>query len=1339
MPDAFDFTANTVLTFVQGTPIPVDTRTVEAVHFNPTVTGDFNNDGLLDVVMAHNYRTVGILLNQGDGTMGPETVLSEPWWRVDENIGATSVTAADLDGDGNLDLVITLYDDHFIGRMVQLMQGNGDGTFSLWPSDGYNAATDGNGSDGIIDGVVLTSNGTNPMCSVVADFDHDGLPDIAVGTNNGAWSIDVLQQLAGNQFLAVDSNPAGQNPQFMATADFNEDGYTDIVAGALYTGVMIFLNDADGTVDLTRYGQTYIGPRFHYVATGDFNGDGHQDWVARGEHSTSVFVYYGDGTGSFPTHVELQAAGENGLIATGDINGDGVDDIAMASLTSSTVDLFLSDGAGGLLARQSITLDAAPNGITLGDFDGNGSTDIMVGRADETAQILWNAAVTVTPANFTLDENSPDGTLLGTIAASGTGPFLWEIVAGNTDLDGDGTGAFAIDAATGALSVADADDLDFERLTGFALQVQASTTAGESDTATVQVDLRNLDEAGNDRPELADASFDLREYSAVGTVVGTLAASDFDTDDTLTYTILSGNADADGDGIAAFALDAASGVLSVADADEIDTALAARFSLQLQVTDAGGLSDTAEVTVALDPVNVITGTEGPDVLNGTAGADDIFGLDGNDTIRASLGADRIDGGAGADRLLVNASGTSLTLTDTALSGSGFSTSLTGIERATLTHENGTEDVTLDASGFTRGPVALRGGAGNDLLIGPTQDGNILQVNRFEASGGVDTIIGGAGSDMIVTTGTDAVVDFSGMLEFWPDPLGAITFFSGIETMWFRGFDRIAVYDARAFDGLTTIMEVGMPLSYVGGGGAFDIMRTSVSGTHILTDTELIFPDAVLPPGWGEGWDPTVTFVVGIDAAEMAGRNLADMIDASAFTGQYVVLDGGGGDDTLIGRAEGIDRVRAMADTDFVLTDTTLTGEGSDQLFDIDEAQLIGGAGANVIDVSAFTGALTVLEGGGGDDTLIGRADGIDYVRARGNADFVLTNTQLTGPDTVSLIDIDHARLFGDEDDNRIDASAFSNGRVLLYGEAGNDTLLGGSGNDVLEGGSGDDLLIGGTGVDRVRGAGDVDLTLTDTTLTGLGTDTLDSIEHADLTGGLGANVLDGSAFSGALVIFDTGGGGDDTLIGRAAGLDRLRASGDLDMTLSDAAFSTQRGTASLIAIDEARLIGHAGANRFDASAFTQGTVLIAAGAGSDTLLGGTQDDWLQGEAGDDQLQGGLGRDQLSGGSGADSFVFLTTADSALSAALRDVITDFDGVAGDRLDLSAIDADTGTAGDQAFLGLTLGDGFDGTLGAHALFFDRTAGVLYGEVDGDGAADFSIALRGLAELLLDWIVI
>jgi Ca2+-binding RTX toxin-like protein len=151
-----------------------------------------------------------------------------------------------------------------------------------------------------------------------------------------------------------------------------------------------------------------------------------------------------------------------------------------------------------------------------------------------------------------------------------------------------------------------------------------------------------------------------------------------------------------------------------------------------------------------------------------------------------------------------------------------------------------------------------------------------------------------------------------------------------------------------------------------------------------------------------------------------------------------------------------------------------------------------------------------------------------------------------------------------------------------------------------------------------------------------------------------------------------------------------------------------------------------------------GNDTVTGGAGGDLLYGDDSDfnaggrDLISGGKGDDSLHGGTGADTLIGGAGADeligalendTFVFLKAADSKVGHS--DLIDDLE--AGDRIDLSAIDADTTQAGNQAFVHV---EALDGHAGQLAMSYDGGSDTthLVADTDGDGAADMEVLILG-----------
>lgn len=235
----------------------------------------------------------------------------------------------------------------------------------------------------------------------------------------------------------------------------------------------------------------------------------------------------------------------------------------------------------------------------------------------------------------------------------------------------------------------------------------------------------------------------------------------------------------------------------------------------------------------------------------------------------------------------------------------------------------------------------------------------------------------------------------------------------------------------------------------------------------------------------------------------------------------------------------------------------------------------------------------------------------------------------------------------------------------LRGMDGNDSLSGGAGTDTLEGGSGADRLDGGTGIDVLDG--------------GLGND----IYWVD---NLGDTIINEVAFSS--------GGGIDTIYSTV----------DFTMNVNFEVLRLE-GTDDLVGIGSSlgeALVGNAGAN---------------------SLVGNFGNDVLWGRGGDDTLIGGHGSDTVVGQAGADVIVINDVVESQASVGGRDYINGFvNGT--DLIDLSGVDADTGTAGDQAWVFVGT-DAFSNTAGE--LRYQSYGGnwnIISGDDDGDGVADLQI---------------
>jgi FG-GAP-like repeat/Abnormal spindle-like microcephaly-assoc'd, ASPM-SPD-2-Hydin/FG-GAP repeat len=262
---------------------------------------DFNRDGKPDLAVGgydtNSTGTISLLLGNGDGTFTPGSILklrAVPY----------SVSVADLNGDGNLDLILGQYLD----SSISVLLGKGDGTFDV----GATVAVDPNGYF---------------FGLPVGDFNGDGKLDVVAG--------NVV--LLGNGDGTFSVKPTGlYGFKEGVVLDVNGDGQLDLVATDFGGGVAMYQGNGDGTF---TYANSYPTNVSSALAVGDFNGDGKLDVFVPDEDPYTglleAVILFGDGMGGFTVN-RIHFGDENILtsIAVADFNGDGRLDVAFASPVS---------------------------------------------------------------------------------------------------------------------------------------------------------------------------------------------------------------------------------------------------------------------------------------------------------------------------------------------------------------------------------------------------------------------------------------------------------------------------------------------------------------------------------------------------------------------------------------------------------------------------------------------------------------------------------------------------------------------------------------------------------------------------------------------------------------------------------------------------------------------------------------------------------------------------------------------------------------------------------------------------------------------------------------------
>jgi len=410
---------------------PIVTGVTTAIGVNIAIA-DFNGDGIPDIASS-NSSAMEVALGKGDGTFGQTIVTAI------ENLDA-HFAVADFTGDGVLDVAFS-YNSN-----IYLFQGNGDGTFSPGPVTGSLGgavvlAADLNGDgrpDLVLSGLGIALNlgggafgpvecyqGLNFDTGVAGDFRHLGRQDLVVGgdfyPNDGPGQFHAPRSfpitscdgcyLAAGDFnndgnldaAAVSSGevlvysgtgggnfsgfrkssfslPENELTNIAAAADFNGDGKLDLAVGSgnyvkVKGQVAVLSGNGDGT-----FGKPYVvytGYPVYGLVTADFNGDGHAD-MAIGT-KTGVVVMCGNGAGGFTTTAAIEGISNSSSLAVADFNQDGIPDLATAS------DIYLGNGDGTF--RHAYTLPQAGASVRTGSFMTAGVIDLVT--SDGYNIIVW--------------------------------------------------------------------------------------------------------------------------------------------------------------------------------------------------------------------------------------------------------------------------------------------------------------------------------------------------------------------------------------------------------------------------------------------------------------------------------------------------------------------------------------------------------------------------------------------------------------------------------------------------------------------------------------------------------------------------------------------------------------------------------------------------------------------------------------------------------------------------------------------------------------------------------------------------------------------------------------
>lgn len=330
------------------------------------VLADFDGDGIDDLIVAlANENAVTFLKGRGDTDF-----FDAPGPPIAVDTSPAGMVAADITGDGTLDLVVANEGSDSAPGSVSFLAGNGDGTFTTLLQDDP-------AEPGTQIGALPTDLGTRTLA--VGNIDADpGLDVLAL--NSRANSVSVFTGDNAGTFVPRAALSTGPAPQDLRLVDFNGDGKLDLaVATGNADAVTVQLGNGDRTF---RAATVYpVGTVPNRLAVGDLDDDGTLDIVASNSRSGDVSLLRGDGMGGFGAARTFVADPEPQALTLADLDKDGLLDPIAATQGGdggATVAVLRNRGAGVLQAVEDLPAGNGPAAVAAADTDDDGTADLIV-------------------------------------------------------------------------------------------------------------------------------------------------------------------------------------------------------------------------------------------------------------------------------------------------------------------------------------------------------------------------------------------------------------------------------------------------------------------------------------------------------------------------------------------------------------------------------------------------------------------------------------------------------------------------------------------------------------------------------------------------------------------------------------------------------------------------------------------------------------------------------------------------------------------------------------------------------------------------------------------------
>jgi hypothetical protein len=414
-----------------------------------------NVDCLPDLAVVGNQNTADVLLGMSLGVYGSALgfSLGAP--------AANGIAVLDWDGDGIRDLALTV---PALNQAV-IFAGGGNGTFVM----------------------AATHAVSNPTAVVVADWNNDGRPDLAVGDASGSITVWMNAPPRTLSF-ASSTRVLTHFPIEIGAGDFNNDRKIDLVTIDSDQTVSMLPGDGNGGFAAPQI--TSVNGPLAGLAVGDWNDDLILDVATAQSTQKNVVVLFGTGNG-FGAPVVVPVGNGPRALAAGDWNGDGALDLVVANHDDMTVQVLLGSNSQAFAAQAPFAVRDKPQSLVPLDMNCDGNLDLEVQHS--AIEPLWGDGRGGFSSVSNIGAGSPRG-------------------VGAADLNGDGVADVFVPSFDSMVNTSDVEVL-FGRLSKFPGSVDESYTPHAGPIAIAAADFDG------------DGNVDLAVVTQVGRTVDVLRGS----------------------------------------------------------------------------------------------------------------------------------------------------------------------------------------------------------------------------------------------------------------------------------------------------------------------------------------------------------------------------------------------------------------------------------------------------------------------------------------------------------------------------------------------------------------------------------------------------------------------------------------------------------------------------------------------------------------------------------------------------------------------------------------------------------------------------------------------